>query len=186
MTKPRIAPAFLIMMIVLLADQITKLLVRLNLELYHSIPVLSGLFGDTFLLTHVNNTGAAFSIGFPSDALNRVFFISITVLALIFIVYLLFQSKHRIQVFAFGLVLGGAIGNLIDRIIHGGVTDFINVDFPDFIMPRFPVFNLADSAIFIAVCLLIIDMIFIKDAPLAEGESSAKEQQLKEIITKEI
>jgi len=184
MDKINKAPALLVMMIILVADQFTKVLVRMNMELYHSIPVLEKLFGDTFMLTHVNNTGAAFSIGFSSDVVNRVFFISTTVLALIFIIYLLYQSTHRIQVLAFGLVMGGALGNLIDRVLYGGVTDFINVDFPDFIMQRFPIFNIADSAIFIAVCLLIIDMFFIKDAPLAE--IAPPEQELPQIQTKEI
>lgn len=184
MDKINKAPALLVMMIILVADQFTKVLVRMNMELYHSIPVLEKLFGDTFMLTHVNNTGAAFSIGFSSDVVNRVFFISTTVLALIFIIYLLYQSTHRIQVLAFGLVMGGALGNLIDRVLYGGVTDFINVDFPDFIMQRFPIFNIADSAIFIAVCLLIIDMFFIKDAPLAE--IATPEQELPQIQTKEI
>lgn len=177
-------PAFLVMMIILVADQFTKVLVRLNMEMSHSIPVLENIFGHTFMLTHVNNTGAAFSIGFSSAVVNRIFFITITLLALVFIVYLLYQSIHRIQVLAFGLVMGGALGNLIDRILHGGVTDFINVDFPDFIMQRFPIFNIADSAIFIAVCLLIIDMFFIKDAPPVSAYE--QEQELPRIHTKEI
>lgn len=185
-TKLKIAPAYLIMMIVLLTDQITKLLVRVNIELYDSVPVLADLFGDTFLLTHVNNTGAAFSIGFSSDVTNRVFFIATTCLALIFIVYLLHHSTHRIQVVAFGLVMGGALGNLIDRILLGGVTDFINVDFPDFIMHRFPIFNVADSSIFIAVCLLMIDLFFIKDAPTAKSEIPAPEQIPQDMYSKEI
>ncbi|MCB5252761.1 MAG: signal peptidase II [Candidatus Cloacimonadaceae bacterium] len=185
-TKLKIAPAYLIMMIVLVVDQITKLLVRTNIELYHSVPVLANLFGDTFLLTHVNNTGAAFSLGFSSDVVNRVFFIATTCIAMIFIVYLLYQSTHRIQVVAFGLVMGGALGNLIDRILLGGVTDFINVDFPDFIMHRFPIFNVADSCIFIAVCLLIIDLFFIKDAPAAKSEIPAREQIPQDMYSKEI
>jgi len=137
------------------------------------------------MFTYVINTGAAFSIGFQSAMVNRIFFIAITLLALVFILYLLYQSTHRIQIFAFGLVMGGAIGNLIDRILRGGVTDFINVDFPDFIMQRFPIFNIADSAIFIAVCLLIIDMIFIKDAPKTEVNSIPMEQDNSLIHTKE-
>lgn len=185
-TKIALAPAYLIMMIVLLADQITKLLVRMNIELYHSVPVLADIFGETFLITHVNNTGAAFSLGFSSDVANRIFFIATTLLALVFIVYLLHRSTHRIQVLAFGLVMGGALGNLIDRILLGGVTDFINVDFPDFIMERFPIFNVADSCIFIAVCLLIIDLFFIKDAPAAKVETEAQEQILQDVHTKEI
>ena len=63
------------------------------------------------------------------------------------------------------MVLGGALGNLIDRVLFGPVTDFFSMDFPDFIMERFPVFNIADSSIFIGVVLLIIDMLFIKDKP---------------------
>ncbi|MFA6909733.1 MAG: signal peptidase II [Candidatus Cloacimonadaceae bacterium] len=173
------------MLIILVADQLTKLLIRINLDLHHSIPIFSNIFGDTFMLTHVNNTGAAFSIGFSSDVTNRIFFIVTTLLAIILILYLLYQSTHRIQVIAFGLVMGGALGNLFDRIFRGGVTDFIDVDFPDFIMQRFPIFNIADSAIFIAVCLLIIDMLLIKDAQAVEADDCS-EQIHEEIHTKEI
>ena len=185
MSKIKTYPAFLIMAAILILDQLSKIVVRATISLHHSIPVLERLFGDTFMLTHVTNTGAAFSIGFSSDLVNRIFFITTTLLALIFIIYLLYQSTHRIQVLAFGLVMGGALGNLIDRIIFGGVTDFINVDFPDFIMYRFPIFNVADSSIFIAVCLLIIDMFFIKDAPRAVPMES-REHISEEIHTKEI
>lgn len=186
MNKPNPQPAYLIMMLILVADQVTKLLVRLNLELHESIPVLSKVFGDTFMLTHVNNTGAAFSIGFGNPATNRIIFIIITLVALVFILYLLYQSVHRIQVVAFGLVMGGAVGNLIDRIIYGGVTDFVNVDFPDFIMQRFPIFNVADSSIFIAVSLLIIDMLFIKDAPAPVLESQPQDDNEMMTNTEEI
>lgn len=185
MNKLSTYPAYLIMMIILVLDQITKLIVRMNISLHHSVPVLDKLFGDTFMFTYVVNTGAAFSIGFQSASVNRIFFVAITLLALAFILYLLYQSTHKIQVIAFGLVMGGAIGNLIDRILRGGVTDFINVDFPDFIMQRFPIFNIADSAIFIAVCLLIIDMIFFKDAPRTEVDSAPMEQDNTLIHTKE-
>lgn len=156
-------PAWLIMLIILVLDQLTKLLIRTRMELYDSIPVLPKLFGDTFLLTHVQNTGAAFSLSPFTPSVNRIFFIIITILAVIFVIYLLRRSAHRIQVYAFGFVLGGAIGNLIDRIRFGGVTDFIDCDFPDFIMQRWPIFNVADSAIFIAMTLIIIDMIFIHE-----------------------
>ncbi|MGC9362752.1 MAG: signal peptidase II, partial [Candidatus Syntrophosphaera sp.] len=97
---------------------------------------------------------------------NKAFFITTTVVAILFILWLLRRATHKIQVVAFGMVLGGAIGNnLIDRPIFGSVTDFISVDIPNIIrgMDRFPVFNVADSAIFIAMCLLIIDILFIRD-----------------------
>lgn len=185
-SRPHPAPAWLIMMIVLVLDQLTKTMVRINMELYDSLPILKGMFGDTFMLVHVQNTGAAFSIGFKSDLVNRWFFIIISILAVAFIIYLLYRAEHRLQVVSFGMVLGGAIGNLIDRILFGGVTDFFSMDFPDFIMQRFPIFNVADSCIFIGVCLLIIDMIFIKDTPSLPVTEVPEEPVSIEINTKEI
>ncbi len=183
-TELKVSPAFLIMMISLVLDQLTKAIVRINMDIHESIPVMKSMFGDTFMLYHVQNSGAAFSLGFSSDAFNRGFFIGVTILATAFILYLLFHSQHRIQVFSFGFVLGGALGNMLDRIFYGKVTDFFSVDFPDFIMQRFPIFNIADSSIFIGVCLLIIDMIFIKDVsePVQVPETPPQE----EITTKEI
>lgn len=172
MTQIKKYPAFIIAAVVLILDQLTKILVRRLIVPYHSIPILDNLFGETFMFTHVTNTGAAFSIGFPNPAVNRVFFIITTLIALGFIIYLLMESTHRIQIVAFGLVMGGAIGNLADRVIFGGVTDFIDVDFPDFIMERFPVFNIADSAIFISVCLLIIAMFIVKEHTPPKDEES--------------
>lgn len=162
-THLSVKPAFLIMLALVVLDQLTKLLIRLNMELYESIPVLKDIFGDTFMLTYVQNTGAAFSLSPFTPAVNRIFFIVVSILAVCFVIYLLYRSAHRIQVVAFGFVMGGAIGNLIDRIRFGGVTDFIDCDFPDFIMQRWPIFNVADSSIFIAMTLIIIDMIFIHD-----------------------
>ena len=162
-TKFRTAPAYFIMLLVLVLDQLTKTLVRVNMEMQECIPLWQNLFGDTFILIRVQNTGAAFSFGIGSDLVNRIFFIGVTLLVVAIIIFLLYYAQHKIQVFAYDLILGGAFGNLIDRVIFGPVTDFFSMDFPDFIMERFPVFNIADSSIFIGVVLLIIDMIFIKD-----------------------
>jgi len=159
-------PAWILMSVILVLDQASKLLTRMFTELYDSIPILPSLFGDTFRFTHLQNTGAAFSMSLSNPTVNRIFFITASILAIIFIIYLLRKATHRLQVWAFGLVLGGAFGNLIDRIFLGSVTDFVDVNIPDMLgMTRFPVFNVADSAIFIGMMLLIIDMIFLKDAP---------------------
>lgn len=168
--KPKKYPAFIIMAIVIILDQVTKILTRAFTLEGHSYPVLQNIFGDTFRFTHLRNTGAAFSISLSNPAWNRVFFVSATVLAVAFVLYLLRHATNRIQVIAFGLVLGGAIGNnLIDRLFFGAVTDFIDVDFPNiFGLERWPVFNVADSAIFCAMILLIIDMLFIKSTPVQE------------------
>ena len=89
--------------------------------------------------------------------------IIISTVAIILIVYLSAKSKNKLEIFSFALILGGAIGNLIDRIFIGSVTDFIWCDFPDVIMTRWPIFNLADSSIVIAIVLMIASTIFIKE-----------------------
>ncbi len=158
-------------LIILVADQLTKLLIRANFKLYESKPILASIFGDTFMLTYVKNDGAAFSLSPFGPLGNRIFFVVVGLIAIAFIIYLMRQAEHRIQIIAFGLVIGGALGNMIDRILVGMVTDFVDCDFPDFIMQRFPVFNVADSAIFIAMVLIIIDMFFIKDKKTALAET---------------
>ncbi len=165
--------ALWIMITVLILDQFTKILVRANMDLHSSKPII----GDLLRLSYVENDGAAFSLSLPNPAYNRIFFISVSILALIFIIYLLYQATHRIQIVAFGLVLGGAIGNLIDRIRFGSVTDFIDADFPDFIMHRWPVFNIADSAIVIAMGLIIFDMFFIRDDTIVGDDGKSQDIQ---------
>lgn len=169
-------PAWVLMSVIIVLDQASKLLTRVFTDLHQSIPILPHIFGDTFRFTHLQNTGAAFSMSLSNPVVNRVFFITASILAIIFILYLLRKATHRLQVWAFGFVLGGAFGNLIDRIFIGGVTDFVDVNIPDMLgMTRFPVFNVADSGIFIGMVLLIIDMIFLKDevavAPAPEGQT---------------
>jgi signal peptidase II len=146
--------------VVILLDQFIKIIVKLTLPLYQSKVVL----GDLILLTHVQNTGAAFSLSLGSPAINRIFFVVMTIIAIAFVFYLIYRSTTKLQQIGLSLIMGGAVGNLIDRILFGYVTDFMDVDFPDFIMQRWPVFNVADSSIVIAMGLLILDMIINKDA----------------------
>ncbi len=168
-------PAFIIMAQVIILDQLTKILVRLSIDLHESIPILANLFGDTFLFTHVTNNGASFGMSLGSDQFNRWFFVGTAFLAVAMIVYLLYNNTHRLQVMAFGLIMGGALGNAIDRIIIGGVTDFVDVDIPNILnFYRFPIFNVADSCIFIGVVLLIIEMFFIKKPGVASDASPAQ------------
>ncbi|PKN77839.1 MAG: signal peptidase II [Candidatus Cloacimonetes bacterium HGW-Cloacimonetes-1] len=155
--------AIWIMLAVIFFDQLTKILIRVKMPIFQAMPVAENVFGELFRISHVKNDGAAFSLSLPNPAYNRIFLISITIVAIALIAYMLYKAAHKIQVIAYGLVLGGAIGNLIDRVIFGVVTDFIDVDFPDFIMHRFPVFNIADTAINIAMVLLIIDILFIQE-----------------------
>lgn len=174
MDRPKRYPAFIIMAAVIVLDQMSKILVRKYIPMGKWITVGERLWGDFLQIGHLENTGAAFSLSLPNPLWNKAFFIGTSVLAVVFILWLLSRATHKIQVVAFGLVLGGAIGNnLIDRPILGAVTDFVSFDIPDLIrgMERFPVFNVADSAIFFAMCLLIADMIFISGKKAPQPES---------------
>jgi signal peptidase II len=144
--------------VVILLDQLVKIIVKMYLPLYESRQI----WGELVMLTHVQNTGAAFSLSLGSLNFNRVFFIITSILAIIFVIYMIYRSTTKLQRIGLSLIIGGAIGNLIDRILFGYVTDFMDVDFPDIIMHRWPVFNVADSSIVIAMGLLILDMIINK------------------------
>ncbi|MFC2073189.1 signal peptidase II [Chloroflexota bacterium] len=135
---------FLIALVVVVADQLSKIWIRSNLAIGESLPE-TGLFR----LTYIHNTGAAFGLfQGQSFALTIVALIGIVVL-LVFALFIyrrfpLFDS--RLGKPAFGLVLGGTVGNLIDRLRLGYVTDFIDIGI-------WPAFNIADSAIVVGVIL---------------------------------
>lgn len=137
---------FLVAGIVIGLDQMSKYLVRSNMVLGESIPD-----EGFFRFTYGTNTGGVF--GFFA---NQTFLI--TVAAIISVVVIILYSRHKMAQsmlvkVSLGLILGGSIGNLIDRVRFGAVTDFIDVG-------AWPVFNLADSAIDIGVALLIIYILF--------------------------
>ena len=113
-------------------------------------------------ITFVENTGAAFSISLGSVNLNRILFSAVTVVAIIVLGVMVIRTRNKVEAVAFSLVMGGATGNLIDRLCRGRVTDFINCDFPDFIMERWPIFNVADSSIVIGVSLLVLYYLFFE------------------------
>jgi len=152
---------FLIPVIVIIFDQLSKIYIR-----SHMHPGESWYITPKFLwITFVQNTGAAFSFSLGSIALNRILFSVITFLAILALGYLVIKTHKKIEAICFSLIMGGAAGNLIDRIWLGKVTDFINCDFPDFIMERWPVFNVADSSIVIGVSLLVLYYLFFDREP---------------------
>ena len=130
-------------LIVLISDQYTKFLIRKNFQLNESAPLIKSILH----LTYVTNTGSAFSL---FQGFNSIFILfSIVVIGTILYFIKRINDEEKFMQFALGLLLGGTIGNIIDRILHGHVTDFI-----DFRI--WPVFNIADSAVSISVILLII------------------------------
>jgi signal peptidase II len=150
-SKNSLAPWLLLATIVVILDQLTKILVLKRFKFAERLNVIS----DFFDLTLVFNKGAAFSFLANAGGWQRWFFVAIAVVAIFFLLYLL--AKHGGQtLFAFGvsLILGGAIGNVIDRILHGQVTDFLLFYWHPY---YFPAFNVADAAITVGAGCLIFD-----------------------------
>jgi signal peptidase II len=140
---------------VVIADQITKLLVDHWMSLYHSVPIVPNFIH----FTYVRNTGAAFGFGAGSRSSLRIsFFVLVSIVAIGCIFYLLknLRSEQTSLTVSLSLILGGAIGNLIDRLRLGEVIDFIDLHWYDL---HWPAFNIADSAITIGVGLLLITML---------------------------
>jgi len=137
---------------VILLDQLTKTLISGTFELNDSHTLTS-----FFNLVRAHNTGAAFSFLAGADGWQRWFFIGLGAVAAVFIVWLLARhGGQRLFGWALALILGGALGNVIDRLIHGHVVDFIQVHYAN---SYFPSFNVADSAITVGAALLILDEI---------------------------
>lgn len=158
---------FLITFIIVVLDQFSKYAIR-NWVDFGPGKIIK-VTENFFWLTWVQNTGAAFSFSFGSEGLNRIIFIVVSLLAVGLISYYIIKSESKIEKYALSLVLGGAMGNLLDRIFIGSVTDFIWWDFPDIFMYRWPVFNIADSSIVAAIVLMIGYYIFIVKSDKTEG-----------------
>ena len=137
-------------LIFIICDQLIKIVITNTLYPYEYTDIIKNFI----TITHVHNTGAAFSI-----LSNNVYLlIGISLIALVFIYYYILKkiTFNKLNVLIYSLLIGGIIGNLIDRIIHGYVIDYISVKIFNY---NFPVFNLADICIVISVLLLFIKTI---------------------------
>jgi len=143
---------------IILLDQTTKIWIDTHMRLYETQPILSGFLD----LHYIRNPGAAFGFLSNNQSDWRIpFFVGISVFAIGIILFLFhkLESSEVLMPMALSLVLGGALGNLIDRIRLGEVIDFILVHYKSF---RWPAFNVADMAISAGVFLLIIRMFFLE------------------------
>jgi signal peptidase II len=148
-------------------DRWTKHLVSRNIDLFHSISIIPGFFS----LTHVRNRGAAFSILADSPSpLRTIFLIAFSAISVIILCWLIWKpgQLRTTTGVALALILGGAAGNLFDRIAYGEVVDFLLFYFRQW---DWPAFNVADSAIVIGGLLLIFEALF----PQKHTEPSAQE-----------
>ncbi len=141
---------YIVALIVLIIDFVTKKIIATTMAIDEQISVI----GQFFLITSHRNRGAAFGILQE----QRTFFIIITVVVVVGLIWYAQSSKkagaHARLLTGLGLVLGGAIGNFIDRVRFGEVVDFLKFNFGSY---EFPIFNIADSAICIGVGLILLD-----------------------------
>lgn len=142
--------------VVFVLDYLTKWVIRTHLAAWDTITVVPGLFN----IVHTENPGIAFGLlADASSGWRDVFLIGFSISVLVVISTVLLRPERGAQGLllraGLGFVLGGALGNLYDRIVHGTVTDFIEVHASQH---YFPAFNVADSAITVGACLLLLDM----------------------------
>ena len=143
---------------IVVGDQVTKLCVDRWMQLHHSIPVIDGLFS----LTYIRNTGAAFGIFAGSAAAFRLpFLIIFSLVAIGFVVTMLrrLPDNQTGLITALAFIIGGAVGNLIDRIAYGEVIDFLDFYWQSY---HWPAFNLADSFITVGVLITVFYLIKAK------------------------
>ncbi len=150
----------LIAVLVVVFDRISKWLVSSHITLHDSISVVPGFFR----FTHVENRGAAFGLFSDSPAQWKVAaLVLFSLIALAIVSALLWKNSHAMTSTGIGLalILGGAVGNLWDRLADGQVVDFLDFSVAGY---HWPAFNLADSAIVLGACLLVAEILFSKPA----------------------
>ncbi|MCA6222111.1 MULTISPECIES: signal peptidase II [Photorhabdus] len=146
-----------LVVVVLILDLGSKQLVLQHFHLYESVPLI-----PYFNLTYAQNFGAAFSFLAEKDGWQRWFFAFIAVAISVVLTVMMYRSsaKKKLSNIAYALIIGGALGNLFDRLVHGFVIDFIDFYVGDW---HFPTFNIADMAICIGAGLVIIDSFLSPD-----------------------
>jgi signal peptidase II len=162
---------FWISLVVLVLDQLTKQAITANFQYGESKYIFSW-----FNLVLAHNTGAAFSFLAGASGWQREFFIGLTVTVSLVLVWMLkHNSANRVLAIALALVIGGAFGNLCDRVMFGYVIDFVQWHIPGSGLPPWPAFNVADSAICVGAVLLIIDS-FRKPQVVATTHPGSKQE----------
>lgn len=155
-TAGRMLPWLALALILLIVDQFTKLLILGYYQLGDSTTITS-----FFNIVRAHNTGAAFSFLAGASGWQRWFFTAIGVVATVFIIYMLRRhAEQKLFSFALACILGGAVGNVIDRVLYGYVVDFLQFHYAG---RYFPAFNVADSAITVgAVCLVLDELLRVR------------------------
>jgi len=170
---PKLRVALIAFLVSFTLDQVTKIAIDANLSYADRIPIVEGFF----YITHVRNTGAAFGLFADQPPTARlVFFVTVSLVAVGIIIsfYRKLSPGDRLAALALGLILGGALGNLVDRIFRQEVVDFLH--FRLWRGYSWPDFNIADSAIVIGVVLLVLELLATEGerrAPANGGEPNS-------------
>lgn len=155
----------LIALVIFTLDQVTKAMVEASIPLHDSHNVIPGLLQ----LTHVKNRGAAFGIFADSPSEGKLtLLVFLSVMALGVVMTLLWRNQPHARRMGLGLamILGGAVGNLFDRLVHGSVVDFVYFHLGSYFWPAF---NVADTAIVCGAALLVLDMMLTHSPAEADG-----------------
>lgn len=149
---------YLLSMVVVTIDQWTKWLAETKLSFHEPVTVIEPFLNWTLAY----NYGAAFSLLADAGGWQKWFFSGLALIMSVFLIVYLLKVPRQAKLLSMGLalVLGGAIGNLIDRLLNGKVTDFIHVHYAD--VWHYPIFNIADIGICIGIALIVIDMLFLE------------------------
>jgi signal peptidase II len=150
---------------VIVADHIVKWIIKTQMQLNQTINVI----GDFFTISYILNSGIAFGLfdSNPSPVKTPLLIIiSFIALGIILYIFLTLPREIKYTGLSMGLIFGGAIGNIVDRVIRGEVVDFLDVDFPDITIPflnvhmtRWPTFNIADSCVLVGIVMLLVILI---------------------------
>lgn len=144
---------------VLVLDQVSKAVVSATLKMHEIRPLIHGLLN----VTRVHNTGVAFGLlAGQSSPLRTVFFLAVSLVAMGVVLWMFYRLPpgQKVELVALSLILGGALGNVFDRVRLGEVVDFIDVYYQSY---HWPAFNVADSAISIGVILLLSRLMFARE-----------------------
>lgn len=149
---------YLLSLVVIIIDQWTKWLAETKLTFHEPVPVIEPFLNWTLAY----NYGAAFSFLADAGGWQKWFFSGLALVMSLFLIVYLIKAPRKATLLSFGLalVLGGAVGNLIDRLLHGHVIDFIHVHYAN--VWDYPIFNIADMGISVGVVLIVIDMLFLE------------------------
>jgi len=165
MKSRRMKIFILVSISVILIDHVVKWIIKSSMDLNQTIQVI----GDFFTISYILNSGIAFGLldSNPSPVKTPLLIIiSFIALGIILYIFLTLPKNIKRSGLSMGLIFGGAIGNIIDRIVRGEVVDFLDIDFPDISIPalhihmtRWPTFNVADSCVLLGIIMLLVIII---------------------------